>query len=336
LIGLIIGAIVTPAWLLYDKNRVKDSFTVYKLVRKEPVSSTAGIFYLDPQDKSTDFEVYRRAWRQGIWNVHFKQPQIQIVRAYTPLPPIDACVAGTDGQLRFLIRRDKTGEVSDYIHNLPTGANIELRGPNLEYALPEHIQQVVFFAGGTGIAPALQVAHAMFKDPSMKEEPSGSPKRRLHILWANRWREDCVGGVSDSLEESSSSKTWDGLFSRRSAKDESQSQAPKGAIVSELEALKERYPGQLTVDYFVNEEGTWINADAVQKVLTVFGDMKASASNQGNREERQIIISGPPGFISYLAGPKEWRNGREEQGALGNLLAHTLAKTSQEVKVWKV
>ena len=164
---------------------------VYQLVAKDPVSSTASVFELEPQEKSLDFRKFKEAWQKGVWNVQFKQPELQIVRAYTPLPPKANEPQNRKDNLRFLIRRDPHGEVSSYLHRLPIGSKVELRGPNLEYELTPDVRQVVFFAGGTGIAPALQVANAMFKD-------GDSRGRTLHILWANRKREDCIGGYSDA------------------------------------------------------------------------------------------------------------------------------------------
>jgi hypothetical protein len=113
-------------------------------------------------------------------------------------------------------------------------------------------------------------------------------------------------------------------------------------IVKELEALKQKYPGQVTVEYFVNAEDTWIDEDAVFRALSRFDDKDFSVSTATGAgstalvEQKQILISGPPGFISYLAGPKEWRNGREEQGSVSRVLAHAIAKNPHHVKVWKI
>jgi hypothetical protein len=52
--------------------------------------------------------------------------------------------------------------------------------------------------------------------------------------------------------------------------------------------------------------------------------------------KRQVLISGPPGFISYLAGPKEWQDGKEQQGTLGGLISTALSKAPQDVTIWKI
>ena len=333
--GLSIGLCLAIGWWAYDTYNQRDPFTAYSVVAKEPVSSTASIFHLEPKSKTRDFELYKDVWRKGIWNVQFKQPQLQIVRAYTPLPPVDESTGQEKGELRFLIRRDPHGEVSSYLHKLSTGARIEMRGPYLEYELTPDVREIVFFAGGTGIAPALQVAHALFEGKA--EE---SKDRKLHILWANRTREDCLGGVSDPPPDTvlPPKPTWSGLFS--STKSKPKNSAPpsqeKGLIVKDLEALKQKYPGQVTVEYYVNAEDTWIDEDAVFRALARFDDKIFSTSSAASQEQRQILISGPSGFISHLAGPKEWRNGREEQGSVSRLVAHALSRHPHDVKVWKI
>jgi NAD(P)H-flavin reductase len=332
IIGACLGSIYFTTYRYYNDKKLKEGFVVYKLVKKEPVSSTASIFQLEPQEKSEEFQKYKDAWRKGIWNVHFKQPQIQIVRAYTPLPPNASALENDENHLRFLIRRDPHGEVSSYLHSLPIGSTIELRGPNLEYQLTPDVKQVVFFAGGTGIAPALQVAHALFNGDANK------PDRKLHILWANRKREDCIGGCSDDPppEPVPPKPYWSGFFMPPKPKGQITVTPDRGVIVRELEALKEKYPGQVTVEYFVNEEDTWIDKDVVFKALSRFDDKDFSLGSATPQEQRQILISGPSGFISYLAGPKEWRGGREEQGGISKIIAHAISMNPHNVKVWKI
>lgn len=336
--GIWLGAGVAVGWQLYAWTQKGDSFVAYSLVAKQPVSSTASIFHLEPKQQSQNFDIYKDAWRRGIWNVHFKQPQLQIVRQYTPLPPTDEKSGEEKGQLRFLIRNDPHGEVSSYLHRLPVGADIEMRGPNLEYELTPDVRQVVFFAGGTGIAPALQVAYALFEGTKTGESTKEVKDRKLHILWASRMREDCLGGVSDAPPADSlpPKPTWSGLFTTPKPKPTPHISEEKGVIVQELETLKKKYPGQVTVEYFVNTEDTWIDEDAVFRALSRFDDKDFTTGYATPQEQRQVLISGPPGFIAYLAGPKEWRNGREEQGSVSKIVAHAISKNPHNVKVWKV
>lgn len=337
-IGLGLAVSASAQYLAYTKSR--DSFVTFSLVAKEPVSSTASIFHLEPKQDSSRYEFYKDAWSRGIWNVQFKQPQLQIVREYTPLPPFDEVSGEEESGLRFLIRKDPHGEVSSYLHRLPLGADIQMRGPNLEYELGPDVRQVVFFAGGTGIAPALQVAHALFEGQEAAKSKQNNKQRKLHILWANRMREDCLGGVSDAPPEETQppKPTWSGLFSSPKPKPQPTPHVSgqKGPIVQDLEALKQRYPGQITVEYFVNAEDTWIDEDAVLRALSRFDAKDFTTGFATPQEQRQILISGPPGFIAHLAGPKEWRNGREEQGAVSKIIAHAMSKNPHNARVWKI
>ena len=256
-----------------------------------------------------------------------KQPQLQIARAYTPLPPVRKITGGEKDEhsedIRLLIRQEEGGEVSTYLHRLPTCAEIELRGPNTECELPHDIREVIFLAGGTGVAPAMQVAQAMGRRTG----------GRMCILWANRRREECIGGVSDEREEGQGSGRlgwWKSLLGLEQAPaqemlvDASGSHA-KGVLVQELDALKERYNTQskgLTVQYYVDEEKSFIRPGDVARRLGL-----------GSPEERGskvIIVSGPDGFIEHWAGKKLWVDGGEVQGPLGGVLAQ------MDLKGWSV
>lgn len=147
-----------------------------------------------------------------------------------------------------------------------------------------------------------------------------------------------MGGVNEAtaaVAATSSTGKWN-WFSKKSPDPPFEVASQRGLIVEELENLKNAYPGQITVEYFVNEEHTYIDQKSVTKALSRLNDKFSSTASPREIEQRQIIISGPLGFIGYLAGPKEWRNGREEQGELTRLLAHILSQNPHNVKVWKV
>lgn len=337
LVGFTIGSWYRIIWL----RKSPDSFEPFELISKEPVSSTASIFTIKPNTQR--HLAWSAAWKEAIWNVQFKQPQLQIVRAYTPLPPdpTDELDPDETETLRFLIRKDaRGGEMSSYLHRLPVGSTIELRGPQIEYEIGKHVRNVIFIAGGTGIAPAMQVAHAMFAGLSERQKK----EKRLHILWANRMREDCAGAnMNDAAttptataNAESRSWSWSSLLSS-SAKiaNDTAASMDKGheqanPIVEQLNNLKLQHGGNISVSYYVDEEKTYIHSGTIEHALS-------SLKNTPGPEKTQIIISGPPGFITYLAGPKVWQDGEEKQGPLGGRLAQVLGKEGRnDVKVWKV
>ena len=225
-------------------------------------------------------KIYHEASKSGIWSVDFKQPHMQIARAYTPIPflqPETKTVWRDRDQLklRFLIRKEKEGEVSSYLHALDKKAKIELRGPNIEYRIPGNVQTVVFLAGGTGIAPALQVASSLFE---LREKMK---PLHLHILWANRLGEDCVGGGNNASYKAEVLGT----------------QRP---VIRQSETLKKWYPGRITVEYFVDEEGKYIIDTSLVPLLGT-----GSTGGAPGWTQKVVLVAGPDGFVDHFAGPKE-------------------------------
>ncbi|KAF2878521.1 hypothetical protein BDV95DRAFT_478563 [Massariosphaeria phaeospora] len=313
---------------LTDASLNPHTFTPYTLADKQPVSSTSAIFTLRNPHGGVDSGNAQDSWARGVWSVQIKQPQLQIARAYTPLPPIANGQEGSkeeSANVRLLIRQEKGGEVSTYLHRLPEQSTIELRGPNTEFQLPHDIREILFLAGGTGIAPAMQVAHALAQRTDS----------RMHILWANRRREECMGGISDAQGTNTMGQIrpswWKSLLGLQpdAAAQEAlaidQHSQVKGALVQELEALKERsisHTRRLSVLYYVDEENTLIKPGDVTSRL------KPDASKE--KGSRLILVSGPDGFIEYWAGKKLWIDGIETQGPLGGVLGQL------DLKDWSV
>ncbi|KAN0073383.1 hypothetical protein V8E54_008603 [Elaphomyces granulatus] len=296
------------------------TFAYFRLVSRERVSSTSNIFKLQPAKPDDNRQVYESAWRTGIWSVMFKQPQLQIGRHYTPLPPVDQ---SDDEVLRFFIRRDPHGEMSRYLNGLSSGSKVEIRGPQIEFEISSDVRDILFIAGGTGIAPALQAAYTLLSRTSDTNKP------RMHILWATRRREDCLGGSSNNKQTGAPRSSWlIGFFGTKPSSPAAVILEPptSGAIVKQIESLKSQYPGQLTVRYFVDEENTFIGKDSIL-------DFTNSESSQSSHHKKLILISGPEGFISYLAGPKVWARGRELQGPLQGVIKELDPK---DWSVWKL
>ncbi|PGH30789.1 nitrate reductase (NADH) [[Emmonsia] crescens] len=343
------------AYVRYEKDSSSATlnpytFTQYELVSKTPVSSSSSIFALRPVKPGDNDTVYKDAWQRGLWSVQFKQPQLQIGRDYTPLPPISQARVEKEeeeeeeggggggetgeGALQFLIRKDPYGEVSGYLHSLQPGAKLDIRGPRLDYILPADVEEILFIAGGTGIAPGLQAAHTLFRNNKRPDL-----KTRMHILWANRRREDCLGAVSDSSTPATTGlpSWWKRVFS--TGKDSPRKEhTPQNAIgkksvtVRYLEELKAQYPDMLTVDYFVDEEGALIGKDSILNFTNPEGE-NGTRKRRSSGGRKLILISGPDGFISYLAGPKMWSGGKEIQGPLQGLIRQLDLK---DWSVWKL
>ncbi|KAG0648536.1 cytochrome b reductase [Hyphodiscus hymeniophilus] len=234
---------------------------------------------------------YTKEWEKGTWSVEFKQPQLQIARSYTPLPPRKD---DPPGDLRFLIREETNGEMSRYLARLADRDKVELRGPHTEVELPVDVTDVLFLAGGTGIAPALQVAHTL-----LEARTQAGKIPNVRIVWANRRRKDCVGGTD--LQSKDATETGE------------------GAIVQGLRKMQNRYPDNLQVEYFVDEEGKVVDQRTISRLTQRPAELTDRAVSAGSGS-KLLFVSGPEGFVNFLAGPKKYRGGEHLQGELGGLI----------------
>ena len=174
-----------------------ESFVPFKVVSTERTSPTTFILTVSaPAPHEADnAALIEDAWSHGLWSVEIKQPQLQIARNYTPLPPAPVpAPAPANYPLRFLVRKYDGGEVSTYLSRLGPGDDVWLRGPHLGFDVAARLgaagERVVFLAGGTGVAPALQVARHLL---SMRKGGEQGRKLSMEIIWASRSRADCAG-----------------------------------------------------------------------------------------------------------------------------------------------
>jgi len=292
-------------------------FTSYTLISKEPASSTSSLFTLRPTATGPNTNIYAEAWRKGIWSVQIKQPQLQIARSYTPLPPSESDDGSSAHDLRFLIRRDPHGEVSGYLHKLPLNASLDLRGPQIEYEIPEGVGEVLFLAGGTGIAPALQLVHTL-----LERESSFSGKYpKIRVLWANRRREDALDLPKQKPQVRES---WRSSLkgSVPAVEMEISTSEPEGTcpLTDQIKLLKAKHADHFDLKYFLDEEESFIDESVLSKYVKSNVGTESKGRGKDGQRRSLIVVSGPEGFVNYLAGPKKWSGGKEGQGPLGGLL----------------
>ncbi|KAJ4403979.1 mitochondrial peripheral inner membrane protein [Neurospora sp. IMI 360204] len=375
------------------------SFVPYTIVEREQVSSTAFVLVVEPfnplHNIMSEEEIKRNvnlrndlqeAWHHGLWCVEIKQPQLQVARDYTPLPP----PVGQEkedmvrGRLRFLIRKMEGGEVSSYLSKLKVGDKVELRGPHLGFDVAKRLGglestsgeeqgRVVFLAGGTGIAPALQVARRLYgpvyekgtgKEEEWKEVedmPTTPPK--MTIVWANRFREDCPD--CEDLEELRKRGYLIPLPSLNQAKN-----AAGGGIMPYLQDIKAHHPEQFTYACTVDAEKKFIDAKTIlDAVVSTTPKSSSSALTKStaspscplhsssalisvsDRQDHEakckcasshangknlLMVSGPDGFIARFAGPKAWSEGLERQGHVAGVAGELMRKEKVRKEEWMV
>jgi hypothetical protein len=164
----------------------------------------------------------------------------------------------------------------------------------------------VFLAGGTGIAPALQVVHAILGDGATAEgggvegNKDKDKNKTVKILWANRQRSECAGAPVPA-------PSWWRIWATTPG--ESEQASP---LVDELKGLEARYPGRVEVKYFIDAEGSFIDRRGIL-------DAVKSAGEKGEGK-KLIMVAGPDGFVKHYVGPRVWEGGEEKQGPLGGVV----------------
>ncbi|RYP56094.1 hypothetical protein DL771_012157 [Monosporascus sp. 5C6A] len=359
----------------------KSTFSAFTITSRERVSPTAFILTVRAAGSGGDgggegaaathqqqSARIRHAWNHGLWSVEIKQPQLQIARHYTPLPPpITAATSPEgertreDGDLRFLIRRMDGGEMSNYLSRLDVGDRVWLRGPHLGLDVARRLggaDRVVFLAGGTGVAPALQVARRLLLSKDTGRDDDQGPS--VSLLWANRKGIDALGRETKNQQHA----VFFGRFwgSSEAAADNGAG-TESSSLSEQIRELRRRYPHRFSVHYFVDEEGSFIGAKDVVAAMgpprvpatsrlvppakecpwhsataleTLPNDDDASRGPESpcacsrTADERAgsnlLFVSGPEGFIEAYAGPKRWGQGGEMQGPVSGLVGRLMKK----------
>ncbi|KAF3931449.1 hypothetical protein ABW19_dt0203259 [Dactylella cylindrospora] len=172
-----------------------DTFTPYTITSSTSLSPTSSIITLRPKcNKPPPDSFWSSIEKAGIWSVQIKQPQLQIQREYTPIPNPHQ---SDENEIKLFVRAVSNGEVSPYLLSRKPGDVVEIRGPVISYSWAppsqngetqgdrQKVGDVVFIAGGTGIAPALQIAMHILRQEDGK-------KRNLTILYASRSSEETI------------------------------------------------------------------------------------------------------------------------------------------------
>ncbi|RFU81592.1 cytochrome-c mitochondrial import factor cyc2 [Trichoderma arundinaceum] len=326
-----------------------ESFIPYKITSREAISPTSFVFTISPHLQNPSLPYLTpstSSWRYPLWSVEFKQPEVQIARHYTPLPPQEGDDP-SDGSLRFYVRAIGGGEMSTYLSRLGVGRDVWLRGPHVGFDVPARLggmKNVVFLAGGTGVVPAMQVAKAVLEQ---------GPEAQVNILWAIRKRDELQSQHADNPVRQQSS--WWQFWRANSDKPveiHSELQDPS-PIARQLKAMTATYGERLHIQVAIDEEQTQFRESDLQKAVSLARrpdlSLTRSISAPGCRlhdasmlemapefetpaapddckcgtgaGKNLFMISGPDGFIAHYAGSKRWLGGQQVQGPVGGVAA---------------
>ncbi|KAI8657740.1 FAD-binding FR-type domain-containing protein [Fusarium keratoplasticum] len=358
-ISLIIGGVgyylATPHSKPDTLNDI--SFVPYAITHREAISPTSFVItiiprkpnpsppYLTPSDTSSQ-------WSHPLWSVEFKQPEVQISRHYTPLPPLTS-EDPTDGALRFYIRAVGDGEMSNYLARRQVGQDVFLRGPHIGFELAERLgehKRLVFLAGGTGVVPGMQAAKAVLE---------ASPDASVDLLWAVRKREEIQNSAAP---KQSSWKFWQ---EKKPTTLGLQVENPS-PVTRRLQDLKATYGDRLSIQVVVDEEGTKFQDKDIKNAILASPSTAVSPSSGCRFHDQMMhvhasefalpdapgcactppkgtpvgknlfIVSGPDGFIEHYAGAKIWLGGQQTQGRIGGIAGQLQRQNPTIAQDWLV
>lgn len=170
-----------------------DHFTPYRISYKRNVDRAHFLLELTPVTEQR-VNLWSKMGCEKLWSVQIKQPDVMVVRNYTPLPfqmdqetqKLEVFEDGhfAGGKLFFYIKQYEQGEVARWLHSLPENHVVELRGPYIDYEFPHYEGEIcrdrsflksghksiraqetfkykqfdiAMFTAGTGIVTALQL-----------------------------------------------------------------------------------------------------------------------------------------------------------------------------------
>lgn len=94
-------------------------------------------------------------------------------------------IPGEQGYLDLLVKKYPNGPMSEHLHSMEPGQELEFKGPIPKYpwAANKH-SHIALIAGGTGITPMYQLARAIFS--------SSDDKTKVTLVFANIKEEDIL------------------------------------------------------------------------------------------------------------------------------------------------
>ncbi|CCG24121.1 Cyc2 protein [Candida orthopsilosis Co 90-125] len=394
-IGVAWAGYTIKVWYLDDPEEGQDSnelldpneFHKFIVTHKEQIDDDHYIIELKSKYDRWEYSFATNPDKKSLWNgdhiwsVEIKQPDINVVRSYTPLPmyymkseytrsgekkPLlkilnpEVDDLDKNGTMCLYVKRYKQGEVSRYITDREIGDELELRGPTIEYKFPYHplkkihqrpifkdlaskvepdnliesikrdsnlpdVDNLNFYAAGTGIAPILQVLFS--KNPYMgyvnihysAQKPGEIGILSRFLLFLNKLDRVNINHHFDSEPKTIltgkdiSLPAKSSYYSPKKLDEATAKLSPEEALNVRIQAMKDE------------EE---MKSEKVKKLVQ-------SASERGERFETGLeqamatatkpkkpaalaIVCGPDGYVEYVSGPKDLV--RKAQGPITGLL----------------
>eukprot|EP00240_Pyramimonas_obovata_P016034 CAMPEP_0118928594 /NCGR_PEP_ID=MMETSP1169-20130426/5825_1 /TAXON_ID=36882 /ORGANISM="Pyramimonas obovata, Strain CCMP722" /LENGTH=283 /DNA_ID=CAMNT_0006870621 /DNA_START=237 /DNA_END=1085 /DNA_ORIENTATION=+ len=153
-----------------------------KLIGKEVMSRNTAKYRFELPDKTASFGMPVASLIQtGAPSGEVKDGTTDmVIRPYTPITPKDAV-----GYLDLIVKTYPEGRMSQHIAGLGVGDKLSMKGPFVKFEYRANMKKEIgMIAGGTGIAPMLQVIEEILSNPEDRTTAS--------LLFANVTQEDIL------------------------------------------------------------------------------------------------------------------------------------------------
>ena len=204
------------------------------------------------------------------------QDQKPVIRPYTPIS-----LPSTRGHLDLAIKIYPGGAMGTHIDGLKIGDTLEMKGPIPKFPYtPNKFKTLGMVAGGTGIAPMLQIIDEVLNN--------SADKTIIHLVYGNQSEADII--LKDRI---------DSLVAKH----------PKQLIVTYV-------VDKATTSSWMDADG-WIRQKHATGFVT---KQLLSQSLPPPSNETMVFVCGPPPMMNAVSGPKapDWSQG-ETAGLLAEL-----------------
>ncbi|KAI8811832.1 hypothetical protein BJ742DRAFT_850847 [Cladochytrium replicatum] len=156
----------------------RENFRRHKLIKIFPLTHDTSILRFGSSIPETHAGKNSGPLFGGATHMIVKDDTCEIARQYSP---VQYFRNGFD----LMVKRYDDGSVSRYLHKKAVGDMVEMRGPIVTFPYePNMVENLGLIAGGTGIAPFIQVIKGVLFNPH--------DSTKLHLIYANKTEGDIL------------------------------------------------------------------------------------------------------------------------------------------------
>ncbi|CAI4064597.1 hypothetical protein SUVZ_08G0820 [Saccharomyces uvarum] len=289
-------------------------FVKYAISHKQDIDSSHFLLELTPLIKQ-NVNIWSLMTAENLWSVEVKQPEVMVVRSYTPLPlqfnaaskELEILKDGdnADGKLSFYIKKYENGEVARWLYQLPKDHVIEMRGPFVDYEFP-HLPN-----------ESKRSRECLYKSKSDTESQNEDEDSNYTYQPYDIMMFTAGTGIVTALQLLLTESPFRGSMKLFHTSENIQQLGPLNSILSKLQASN-----RVQLQVFESDKQTRkkILEDiekAISRPFSYKGKLPFSNDNDGGFEPILALVCGPEGYISSISGRKFDLN----QGPIKGLLA---------------